>query len=145
MTLLLYSYLIWLHSFSHAKCVTLIKLCVRPLSLTHSNTNHKTNSECSGSGLASFDHDDFSGIKYYCVIRPCENECMYSWQVKFNNEIIYYRHLTYYSILTHLSLKWLFFCLGIPKEFQEHYVLAFSLLHVNRTLYIHCTHVQLVQ
>ena len=21
---------------------------------------------------------------------------MYSWQVKFNNEIIYYRHLTYY-------------------------------------------------
>ena len=43
-----------LHSCSHAKCVTLIKLCVRPLSLTHSNTNHKTNSECSGSGLASF-------------------------------------------------------------------------------------------
>ena len=25
------------HSRSHAKCVTLIKLCVRPLSLTHSN------------------------------------------------------------------------------------------------------------
>ena len=131
--------MIRLHSFSHAKCVTSIKLCVRPLSLKHSNTNHKTNSKCSGSGLASFDHDDFSGIKYYCVIRSCENECMYSWQVKFNNEIIYYRHLTY-SILTHLSLKWLFFCLGIPKKFQEHYVLAFSLLHVNRTLYIHIAH-----
>ena len=36
-------------------------------------------------------HDDFGGIKFYCV-RSCENECMYSWWV-FNNEIIYYRHL----------------------------------------------------
>ena len=115
-------------------------LWVHPLSLTHSNTNHKTNSECSGSGLASFDHDDFSGIKYYCVIRSCKNECMYSWQVKFNNEIIYYRHLTYYSILTHLSLKWLFFCLGIPKKFQEHDILTFSLLHVNNQDLIHTLH-----
>ena len=40
-------------------------------------------------------HDDFSGIKYYCD-RSYEKECMYSWQVEFNNEIIYYRHLTYY-------------------------------------------------
>ena len=34
-------------------------------------------------------------------------------------------------ILTQLSLKWLFFCLGIPKKFQEHDILTFSLLHVN--------------
>ena len=32
-------------------CHVWIKLCVRPLSLTHSNTNHKTNSACSGSGF----------------------------------------------------------------------------------------------
>ena len=64
---------------------------------------------------------------------------MYSWQVKFNNEIIYYRHLTY-SILTHLSLKWLFFCLGIPKKFQEHDILTFSLLHVNNQDLIHTLH-----
>ena len=71
---------------------------------------HKTNSECSGSGLASFDHDDYSGIKYYCVIRSCENECMYSWQVKFNNEIIYYRHLTYY--IDSVKPKMVIFLLG---------------------------------
>ena len=48
-------------------------------------------------------HDDFSGIKYYCVTCwSCENECMYSWHVKFNYEIIYYRHLTYY-----IDPKWL--------------------------------------
>ena len=34
-------------------------------------------------------------------------------------------------ILTQLSLKKLFFCLGIPKNFQEHDILTFSLLHVN--------------
>ena len=34
-------------------------------------------------------------------------------------------------ILTQLSLKWLFFCSGIPKKFQEHDILTFSLLHVN--------------
>ena len=45
-------------------------------------------------------------------------------------------------ILTQLSLKWLFFCLGIPKKFQGHDILTFSLLHVNNhdvILYIHCT------
>ena len=57
---------------------------------------------------------------------------MYSWQVKFSNEIIYYRHLTYY-IDSVISLKWLFFCLGVPKMFQEHDILTFSLLHVNNT------------
>ena len=36
--------------FSHQMCHVNYKLCVRPLSLTHSNTNHKANSECSGSG-----------------------------------------------------------------------------------------------
>ena len=34
-------------------------------------------------------------------------------------------------ILTQLSLKWLFLCLGIPKKFQEHDILTLSLLHVN--------------
>ena len=64
--------------------------------------------------------NDFSGIKY-CV-RSCENECMYSQQVKFNNEIIYYN----YILLTQLSIKWLFFCLGIPQKFQEHDILTFQ-------------------
>ena len=54
-------------------------------------------------------HDDFSGIKYYCVT-SCENECMYSWQVKFNNEIIYYRHLTYY--VDSVKPKMVIFLLG---------------------------------
>ena len=40
-------------------------------------------------------------------------------------------------ILTQLSLKWLFFCLGIPKKFQEHDILTFSLLHVNNQDLIH--------
>ena len=45
---------------------------------------------------------------------------MNSWQVKFNYEIIHYRHFTYYiCIFTQLSVKWLFFCLEIPKKFQE--------------------------
>ena len=35
-------------------------------------------------------------------------------------------------MLTQLSLKWLFFCLGIPNKFQEHDIfLTFSLLQVN--------------
>ena len=54
---------------------------------------------------------------------------MYSWQVKLNNEIIYYRHLTYY--IDSVKPKMVFFCLGIPKKFQEHDILTFSLLHVN--------------
>ena len=40
-------------------------------------------------------------------------------------------------MLTQLSLKWLFFCLGIPKKFQEHDILTFSLLHVNNQDLIH--------
>ena len=43
-------------------------------------------------------------------------------------------------ILTQLSLKWLFFCLGIPKKFQEHDILTFSLLHVNNQDLIHSLH-----
>ena len=39
--------------------------------------------------------------------------------------------------MTQLSLKWLFFCLGIPKKFQEHDILTFSLLHVNNQDLIH--------
>ena len=34
-------------------------------------------------------------------------------------------------MFTQLSLTWLFFCLGIPKKFQEHDILTFRLLHVN--------------
>ena len=30
------------------------------------------------------------------LARSCENESVYSWQVKFSNEIMYYRHVTYY-------------------------------------------------
>ena len=40
-------------------------------------------------------------------------------------------------MLTQLSLKWLFFCLGIPKKFQEHDILTFRLLHVNNQDLIH--------
>ena len=42
---------------------------------------------------------------------------MYSWQVKFNNKIIYYRHLTYHidSVNPYMVV-----CFGIPKNFQEH-------------------------
>ena len=54
---------------------------------------------------------------------------MYSWQVKFNNEIIYYRHVTYY--IGSVNLTWLFFCLGIPKKIKEHDIMTLSLLHVN--------------
>ena len=72
-----------------------IKLCVRPLSLTHSNTNHKTNSECSGSGLASFIMILVES-NIIVLARSCENESVYSWQVKFSNEIMYHRHVTYY-------------------------------------------------
>ena len=43
-------------------------------------------------------------------------------------------------MLTQLSLKWLFFCLGIPKKFQEHDILTFSLLHVNNQDLIHTLH-----
>ena len=39
--------------------------------------------------------------------------------------------------MTQLSLKWLFFCLGIPEKFQEHDILTFSLLHVNNQDLIH--------
>ena len=81
-------------------------------------------------------HDDFSGIKYYCV-RSWENECMYSWQVKFKDEIVYYRHLTYY-IDSVKPTMFFFFCLGIPKKFQEHDTfLTFSLLHVRYRDLIH--------
>ena len=58
-------------------------------------------------------HDEFSEIKYYCV-RSCENECMYSWQVKFNNEIIYYRHLTYY--IDSVKPKMVIFLLGNSEK-----------------------------
>ena len=45
------------------------------------------------------------------------------------------------TILTQLSLKWLFFCLGIPKKFQEHDIfLTFSLLHVRNQDLIHTLH-----
>ena len=54
---------------------------------------------------------------------------MHSWQVKFNCEIIYYRHLTYH--IDSVKPKMLIFRLGIPKKFQEHDILTFSLLHVN--------------
>ena len=40
-------------------------------------------------------------------------------------------------MLTQLSLKWLFFCLGIPTKFQEHDFLTFRLLHVNNQDLIH--------
>ena len=40
-------------------------------------------------------------------------------------------------MLTQLSLKWLFFCLGIPKKFQEHDILTFRLLRVNNQDLIH--------
>ena len=40
-------------------------------------------------------------------------------------------------MLTQLSLKRLFFCLGIPKKFQEHDILTFRLLHVNNQDLIH--------
>ena len=43
-------------------------------------------------------------------------------------------------MLTQLSLKWLFFCLGIPKKFQEHDILTVSLLHVNNQDLIHTLH-----
>ena len=75
---------------SSCKCVTLIMLCVRPLSLYIAIPTTKPVVNALAQALPCL-HDDFSGIKYYCV-RSCENECMYSWWV-FNNEIIYYRHL----------------------------------------------------
>ena len=40
-------------------------------------------------------------------------------------------------MLTQLSLKWLFFYLGIPKKFQEHDILTFRLLQVNNQDLIH--------
>ena len=43
-------------------------------------------------------------------VRSCENGCMYSWQVKFNDEIIYYRHLTYY--IDSVKPKMVIFLLG---------------------------------
>ena len=54
---------------------------------------------------------------------------MYSLQVKFNNEIIYYRHLTYY--IYSVKPKMVIFLLGNSWEFQEHDILTFSLSHVN--------------
>ena len=84
---------------SSCKCVTLIMLCVRPLSLYQYIPIAIPTTKPIVNALAqAFNcklQDDFSGIKYYCI-RSCENECMYSCQVKFNNEIIYYTHLTYY-------------------------------------------------
>ena len=74
-----------LHSWSHAKCVTLIKLCDRPLSLTNSNIKLYQSTKPIVNALAR----PFK-------LRSCENKCRYSWEVKFNNEIVYYRHLTYY-------------------------------------------------
>ena len=44
-------------------------------------------------------------------------------------------------MLTQLSLKWLFFCLGIPKKFQKHDILTFSLLLVNNQDSIHTLHI----
>ena len=42
------------------------------------------------------------------------HECMYSWQVKFNNEIIYYRHLTYY--IDSVKPKMVIFLLGDSEK-----------------------------
>ena len=42
--------------------------------------------------------------------------------------------------MTQLSLKWLFFCLEIPKKFQEHDILTFCLLHVNNQDLIRTLH-----
>ena len=41
-----------------------------------------------------------------------------------------------------ISLKWLFFSFGIPKKFQEHDILTFSLflIHVNNQDLIHTLH-----
>ena len=44
------------------------------------------------------------------LARSRENECMYSWPVKFNDEIIYYRHLTYY--IDSVKPKMVIFLLG---------------------------------
>ena len=94
---------------SSCKCVTLIMLCVRPLSLYIAIPTTKPIANALAQAFNCKLHDDFSGIKYYCV-RSCENECMYSWQVKFNNEIIYYRHLTYY--IDSVKPKMVIFLLG---------------------------------
>ena len=61
------------------------------------------------------------------IFRPVK----YSWQVKFNDEIIYYRHLTYYIHSVN------------PKMFivsEEHDILTFSLLHVNNQDLTHTLH-----
>ena len=63
---------------------------------------------------------------------------MYSWQVKFNNEIIYYKHLTYH--IDSVKPKMVIFCFGIPKKFQEHVILTFSLLYVINQDLIHTLH-----
>ena len=42
------------------------------------------------------------------------HECMYSWQVKFNNEIIYYRHFSYY--IDSVKPKMVIFLLGDSEK-----------------------------
>ena len=71
--------------------------------------NHKTNSECSGSGLASFMMILVeSNIIVLGLARM--NVCIVGKYIKFNDEIIYYRHLTYY--IDSVNLKMVIFPLG---------------------------------